>query len=93
MSMKIKRSTVDEVKERLELNKKKKTEDKKSYDLEERIKEIKEEEEKAKEYRKEKKKKRKLEEDEEAEKGGDPEADDMAAMMGFAGFGSSSKKK
>jgi U4/U6.U5 tri-snRNP component SNU23 len=95
MSMKIERSSVDQVKERFNLNKKKLEEEKKKYDFEERMKELKEEEEKAKAYRKEKKKeskKRKLDEDEDVVAGQDPEVD-MAAIMGFAGFGSSSAKK
>ena len=48
--------------------------------------ELKEEEEKQKEYKKQKRK-RKLEDEEETV--GDP---DMMAMMGFSGFGTSSKK-
>ena len=46
MSMKIERSTVDQVKQRLEMNKKKLEEQKKQYDFDERMKELKEEEEK-----------------------------------------------
>ena len=43
MSMKIERSSLDQVKARFEMNKKKKDEKKKEYDIEERLKEIKEE--------------------------------------------------
>lgn len=43
MSMKIERSSLDQVKQRFEMNKKKKEEKKKEYDFEERMKEIKEE--------------------------------------------------
>ena len=60
MSMKIERSSVDQVKKRIDLNKKKLEEKKKEYYFEERMKELKEEEEKAKAYRKEKKKKKKM---------------------------------
>ena len=86
MSMKIERSSIDQVKERFALNKKKLEEKKKEYDFEQRMQELKEEEEKQKEYKRNKKK-RKYEEVE--EETGDP---DMMAMMGFSGFGSSSKK-
>merc|ERR1712218_225525 len=85
MSMKIERSSLDQVKERFALNKKKMEEKKKDYDFEERMKELKEEEEKQREYRRNKKK-RKHEEVEEDTAGGDP---DMMAMMGFSGFGGS----
>ena len=43
MSMKVERSTVDQVKKRFEMNKKKREEKKKEYDFEERLKELKEE--------------------------------------------------
>ncbi|KAJ8298536.1 hypothetical protein KUTeg_025067 [Tegillarca granosa] len=43
MSMKIERSTLDQVKKRFEINMKKKEEKKKDYDFEERMKELKEE--------------------------------------------------
>ena len=43
MSMKIERSSVDQVRQRFELLKKKKEEKKKDYDLTERIQELKEE--------------------------------------------------
>lgn len=43
MSMKIERSSLDQVRQRFEMNKKKKEEKKKEYDIEERLKEIKEE--------------------------------------------------
>jgi len=90
MSMKVERSTVDQVKARFAQNKKKLEEKQKNYDLEERVAEVKEEEEKAREYRREKKKeKKRKEESDDAIEGMDPE---MAAIMGFGGFGSSSKK-
>lgn len=43
MSMKIERSSLDQVRQRFEANKKKREEKKKEYDIEERLKEIKEE--------------------------------------------------
>ncbi|XDV38947.1 hypothetical protein PO909_008259 [Leuciscus waleckii] len=77
MSMRVERSSLDQVKKRFE-----------EYDFEERMKELREEEEKAKAYRKEKQKekKRKAEEDLNFE-----DDDEMAAVMGFSGFGSSKK--
>lgn len=86
MSMRIERSTVDQVKARFALNKKKMEEKKKEYDLEQKVSELREEEEKLREYRREKKKKRKIQEESESQ--GDP---DMMAMMGFGGFGGSKK--
>ena len=87
MSMKIERSSLDQVKDRFAKNKAKLEEKKKDYDFDERMKELKEEEEKQKEYRRNKKK-RKHEEVEEDNSGMDP---DMMAMMGFSGFGGSKK--
>ncbi|XP_053574580.1 zinc finger matrin-type protein 2 [Bombina bombina] len=88
MSMRVERSTLDQVKKRFEVNKKKMEEKQKDYDFEERMKELREEEEKARAYKKEKQreKKRKAEEDLTFE-----EDDEMAAVMGFSGFGSSKK--
>lgn len=92
MSMKVERSSLDQVKNRFATNKKKLEEKKKDYDFEERVAELREEEEKAREYRKEKKKdkKRKLqkEDDNLDSMGLDPS---LAATMGFGGFGTSKK--
>ncbi|XP_065201358.1 zinc finger matrin-type protein 2 [Planococcus citri] len=89
MSMRIERSSLDQVKKRFEVNKKKMEEKKKDYDLEQRVKELREEEEKLKEYRKEKKreKKRKMEEELKL----DDDDDNIASIMGFSGFGGSKK--
>ena len=43
MSMKVERSTLEQVKKRFEMNKKKKEEQAKTYSLEERVKELREE--------------------------------------------------
>jgi len=87
MSMKIERSSLDQVKSRFSANKRKLEDKKKEYDIDQRLEELREEEERAKEYRKEKKKKKKVEDD--SDLGG---ADaDMMAMMGFGGFGGSKK--
>merc|ERR1712217_393125 len=82
MSMKIERSSLDQVKERFAKNKAKLEEKKVDYDFDQRMMELKEEEEKQKEYRKNLKRKRKPEPEPE-EMVGDP---DMMAMMGFSGF-------
>lgn len=88
MSMKIERSTVEQVRARFALNKKKLEEKKKEYDLEERMKELQQEEEKIKEYRKKRKKdKRKIEEVEDSV----GPSDEMSSMMGFAAFGTKKK--
>ncbi|CAH1395790.1 unnamed protein product [Nezara viridula] len=90
MSMKVERSTLEQVKKRFEANKRKLEDKKRDYDLEQRMKEIQEEEEKLKEYRRERKKekKRKLEEDEDDRE----PSSALASVMGFSGFGSSKKK-
>merc|ERR1719219_600139 len=88
MSMRIERSSVDQVKARFALNKKKLEEKKKEYDLEQKTSELREEEEKLREYRREKKKQKKRKLDDDHHSGGDP---DMMAMMGFGGFGGSKK--
>ncbi|KAL6083407.1 hypothetical protein STEG23_013155 [Scotinomys teguina] len=87
MSMRVERSTLDQVKKRFEVNKKKMEEKQKDYDFEERMKELREEEEKAKASRRRSRRRRKgglrdltFEED-----------DEMAAVMGFSGFGSAKK--
>lgn len=43
MSMRVERSTLDQVKQRMEMNKKKKEEKQKEYDFEQRLKELKDE--------------------------------------------------
>ena len=52
MSMKLKKSTVEDVKARFELLKKKKQEEKKEYSLAERLKDAKEEQERMQSYTK-----------------------------------------
>lgn len=90
MSMKVERSSLDQVKERFQSNKKKMQEKQKDYELDAKVKEAKEEEDRYKEYRKEKRKDRKRKADGESnEEVGVSE--DMAAIMGFAGFGGAKK--
>ncbi|OXA45587.1 zinc finger matrin-type protein 2 [Folsomia candida] len=97
MSMKIERSTLDQVKQRFEVLKQKKTEQKKKYDLDKRLQELQEEEDKSKEYKRGKRLERKRKHAEESaaassssalEHEMDPE---MAEVMGFSGFGTSKK--
>lgn len=90
MSMRVERSSLDQVQRRFELNKRKREEEKqkkgKEYDLEERMTVLREEEEQRKQQRKiaRKEKKQKTFDDGVI----DP---DLAAMMGFSGFGTSKK--
>lgn len=86
MSMRIKRSTLDEVKSRFSMHKKAQEQKAQEYSLDERMKQIAEEEEKMKAYRREKKRERKR-------KAEDPDMldEDVAAAMGFGGFGSSKR--
>ncbi|KHN74986.1 Putative zinc finger protein [Toxocara canis] len=89
MSMKIKRSTVDEVRQRFAFKKAEAEIKKKEYDLQERMEEIKEEEARMADY-----KKAKRQEQRKRKRGPEPEIqedEDVAAMMGFGGFGSTKK--
>lgn len=87
MSMKVERSSLDQVKERFNKNKRKQDEKTKEYDLELKLKEVQEMEEKQKEQRKEKRRKKNEEQDEPAMSFDD----DMMRMMGFSGFGGAKK--
>ncbi len=86
--MRIKRSTLDDVKGRFSMHKRAADQKAEEYSLDERMKQIAEEEEKLKAYRREKRKERKRKAD-------DPEMldDSVAAAMGFGGFGSSKKPR
>lgn len=90
MSMRIERSTLDQVRNRFQQNKKKLEEKKKDYDMNLRMQELAEEEERLKEYRREKRqeKKRKLEE---MMDDNNDQKNELNAIMGFSGFGSSKK--
>ncbi|EDO42264.1 predicted protein [Nematostella vectensis] len=87
MSMRVERSSLDQVKRRFETNKRKREEEKKKteYDLEERMAILRDEEEQRKLQKKEARKEKKKKVSHELSEGLDPE---MAAMMGFSGFGS-----
>lgn len=87
MSMKVERSSLEQVRERFQLNKKKMDTKQKEYSLDTRVKSLDEAQEKYKEQLKEKKKRK----HEEAFDGGDDIDPDMAAVMGFAGFGGAKK--
>lgn len=91
MSMKVERSSLDQVKQRFQQNKKKMEEKQKDYELDAKVREAKEEEERYKEYKREKRKdrKRKADDGDDEESGG--VSNDMAAIMGFAGFGGAKK--
>lgn len=92
MSMKVERSSLDQVKERFSALKKKREERQKDYELETKVKEVKEEEERYKEYKKEKRKDRKRKADEGTDIATSAgSSQDMAALMGFSGFGGSRK--
>ncbi|KAI4343212.1 hypothetical protein MLD38_027741 [Melastoma candidum] len=89
MSMRVERASLQQVQERFEVLKKRKppgtfTE----QDLDERILKQEQEEEERKRQRRERKKEKKKEKATEEEVEIDP---DVAAMMGFGGFGSSKK--
>uniref|UniRef100_A0A0N5AKS5 Matrin-type domain-containing protein n=1 Tax=Syphacia muris TaxID=451379 RepID=A0A0N5AKS5_9BILA len=89
MSMKIKRSTLEEVKQRFALKKAEKEQKEKEYDLQQRMEEIKEEEARMADYKKQKRleqRKRKRAANPEMQ-----EDEEVAAMMGFGGFGSTKK--
>ena len=93
MTMKVERSTLDQVKARFEFKKRQMEETKKAFDIEEKMKELKEEEERIKEYRKEKRKEKKKKRKRNDDVLDDDVLDDeMAKMMGFSKFGDSKKK-
>ncbi|THD24022.1 Zinc finger matrin-type protein 2 [Fasciola hepatica] len=85
MSMRIKRSTLEDVKDRFALHKRKSEEKAEEYSLDEKMKQIAEEEEKLRAYRSEKRKEKKRKNEESVI---DPE---VASAMGFGGFGKRSK--
>ncbi|CAI9103504.1 OLC1v1002000C1 [Oldenlandia corymbosa var. corymbosa] len=89
MSMRVERASLEQVKQRFELLKKRKdTGGLTVQDFDERILKQQQEEEERKRQRREKKKEKKKEK----EVAEEPEIDpDVAAMMGFGGFGSSKK--
>jgi len=87
MSMKVERSTLEQVKERFQNNKKKMDQKPKVYELDARVKELSEAQERYKQELKEKKHKRKHDEAFD----GDEMDPQMAAVMGFAGFGGGKK--
>jgi len=93
MSMKVERSSLDQVKQRFQQNKRKMEEKQKDYELDAKVREAKEEEERYKEYKREKRKdrKRKADEDLEDESGAGGGPSDIAAIMGFNGFGGGKK--
>jgi len=89
MSMRAERASLEQVQERFErLKKRKDTEPFTERDLDERILKQQQEEEERKRQRRERKKEKKKEKAAEEEPEVDP---DVAAMMGFGGFGSSKK--
>ncbi|KAG5669130.1 hypothetical protein PVAND_017026 [Polypedilum vanderplanki] len=90
MSMKVERSSLEQVKERFSKNKRKNEDKPKEYDLEQRLKEAQEMEEKLKEQKREKKK-RKIDEEQAGSSNDGGFDDDMMRMMGFSGFGGSKK--
>ncbi|KAM3962870.1 zinc finger matrin-type protein 2 [Aphomia sociella] len=91
MSMKIERSSLDQVKARFALNKRKLEEKKTEYELDTRLREAAEEESRLKELRRERRrdKKRKVQDNEEEEEL--PAQSELAQIMGFSGFGGSKK--
>ncbi|XP_075971112.1 zinc finger matrin-type protein 2 [Anticarsia gemmatalis] len=92
MSMKIERSSLDQVKARFALNKRKLEEKKREYELDTRLREAAEEEARVKELRRERRrdKKRKLMESEDPDEDA-PAQSELAQIMGFSGFGGSKK--
>ncbi|XP_017771259.1 PREDICTED: zinc finger matrin-type protein 2-like [Nicrophorus vespilloides] len=92
MSMRIERSSLDAVKQRFQVNKRKMEDRKKEYDMASRMQELAEEEEKLREYRRERRRenKRKIEDISEDGGGGGggemEQKDELASVMGFSGF-------
>lgn len=97
MSMKVERSSLDQVKSRLEMMKRKTDEKKKEYSLSERVRELEEESERMKEYQKERRKEKKIRKKQSSGEGDGNDEDaggvdpDISVIMGFQGFGGSKK--
>ncbi|KAJ3092402.1 zinc finger, matrin-type 2 [Quaeritorhiza haematococci] len=92
VSMKVERSTADQVRARLEALKKAAENPEEEYDLDARLEKRKREEEDEKASKKEKKKEKKKQKKEASEKAQKEFIDeDIAAAMGFGGFGTSKK--
>eukprot|EP00002_Diphylleia_rotans_P013913 TRINITY_DN270_c0_g2_i1.p1 TRINITY_DN270_c0_g2~~TRINITY_DN270_c0_g2_i1.p1 ORF type:complete len:201 (-),score=55.76 TRINITY_DN270_c0_g2_i1:425-1027(-) len=90
MSMRVERSTVDQVKNRLQMAKKKSTEKIVSEDVEDRLRRRAAEEEEKKRMKKDKKSESRAQDEDNAVGDGDADEAVMAAL-GFGGFGSSKK--
>ncbi len=93
MSMKVKRSTLEDVRSRFITKKAEMETKEKEYDLKERLEQVREEESRIADYRRLKKselRKRKLGGTDGAQLEDDG-GSEMAAMMGFGGFGTSKK--
>ncbi|XP_075912720.1 zinc finger matrin-type protein 2 [Petromyzon marinus] len=107
MSMRVERSSLDQVRSRFELNKRRLEEKQKEFHFEERLKELKEEEERQKVFRREKRRKRSTEPDpdldldlstgvgggEEEGEGGGAGGGGVASMAAVMGFGSFTSTK
>lgn len=91
MSMKVERSSLDQVKERFQKNKKKMEEKQKDYELDVKVREAKEEEDRYKEYKREKRKDRKRKAEDDVDEESAAMSSEMAAIMGFGGFGGAKK--
>ena len=91
MSMKIERSSLDDVKKRFEINAKKKEESKKEFNFEERMKQLKDDEAKAKAKKNEMKKEKKAQAEQIYQATFNGDDTDMMAVMGFTNFTSSKK--
>ncbi|KAI0986635.1 hypothetical protein GJ496_000019 [Pomphorhynchus laevis] len=94
MSMKIEQSSVEKVRMRFEVNKRKSEQVASIYDIDERLQEIKEEEEKLKSIQKERRQRKKSRFDNATatlEGTNDVFADDIGELMGFSSFGGSKK--
>jgi U4/U6.U5 tri-snRNP component SNU23 len=87
MNMKVERSTYEQVKARIEYNKRKLEKKTEEYDIQARMIELKEEEEKLKEYRREKRKEKKQRKHQSDEQQIDEEGKEMMKLMNFSSFG------
>ncbi|KAL7671679.1 hypothetical protein ACOME3_006577 [Neoechinorhynchus agilis] len=92
MSMKVQRSTVEDVKKRFELHKRKSEAVKREYQLKERLEEIEEEEIRIREERAERKRAKRLNTGNDIELSVQDLDPGLEELMGIKGFGSSKKK-
>lgn len=92
MNMQVERSTVDQVKERFQVNKRKLEGKQKEFELDKRLRDAKESEERYKEQQRQRRKQRKRRSSYSEDNMKSNDYDDITAIMGFSDFGHSKRR-